>query len=70
MFVDLQDSYNQGYYGLGYVYDTISGVPYSAIQTIITNCYTWTSVRQALAALVNTYYTQSQFDAFVLFYGN
>lgn len=70
VFVDLQDSYNQGYYGLGYVYDTISGVPYSAIQTIITNCYTWTSVRQALAALVNTYYTQSQFDAFVLFYGN
>lgn len=70
MFVDLQDIYNQGYYSFGYVYDTISGVPYSAIQTIITNCYTWTSVRQALAALVNTYYTQSQFDVFVLFYGN
>lgn len=70
MFVDLQDTYNQGYYSLGYVYDTISGVPYSAIQTIITNCYTWTSVRQALAALVNTYYTQSEFDVFVLFYGN
>lgn len=70
LFVDLQDTFNQGYYSLGYVYDTISGVPYSAIETIITNCYTWTSVRQALASLVNTYYTQSDFDAFVVLYGN
>lgn len=70
LFVDLQDTFNQGSYSLGYVCDTISGVPYNAIQAIITNCNTWISVRQALAALVNTYYTQSEFDAFVILYGN
>ena len=70
LFVDLQDTFNQGNYGIGYVYDTISGVPYSAIETIITTCTSWASVRQALAALVGTYYSQSDFDSFVLLYGN
>lgn len=70
LFVDLQDTYNQSSFYSSFVNDTISGVPYSAIQSIITTCTTWTSVRQALATLVNTYYSQSDFNSFVALYGN
>ena len=72
LFIDLQDTLNQACYSgyIGYVYDTISGVPYSAIESIITTCTTWTAVRQALASLVNIYYSQNDFDALVALYGN
>ena len=72
LFIDLQDSFNQAFNSgyIGYVYDTISGVPYSAIESIITTCTTWTAVRQALASLVNIYYSQNDFDALVALYGN
>ena len=70
LFVDLQDTFNQGYYNNSYVYDAISGIPYSTIESIIATCTNWTSVRQALAALVNTYYSQSDFDSFIVLYGN
>ncbi len=72
LFIDLQDSFNQAFNSgyIGVVYDTISGVPYSVIESIITTCTTWTAVRQALASLVNTYYSQNDFDALVALYPN
>ena len=68
LFIDLQDSFNQRSYGGSYVIDYVSGVPYSVIQSIITNCSTWASVRQTLASLIGTYFTQNNFNAFIYLY--
>lgn len=64
MFVDIVDTYNQSTYNSIYNNDPISigTLVHTRIREIVSQCRTWSQVRQSLLYYVGSCYTQSEFN--------
>lgn len=69
LFVDMVDNYNQYYDDERYNNDPIQDVPYSIIiLRIVSECTTWSSVKNVLQEYVGAAYPQSELDKFLVPY--
>ena len=53
-----------------YNYDSIHDVPYSIIKTLIVQNKTWAQLKTHLGNYVGTYYTQNDYNQYILPYDN
>lgn len=65
LFIDLTDNYNQGY-----IIDTISGVPASVIDAMMSTCTTVSACKSYLLSYAGTYFTSSELLAYFSYYPN